>query len=99
MKPERASWRVMRRPFAGVDEVESRLGLGAAVHVGLCEHEVKVGAHCIGEGKGCEAPDVRLGVVQFRGVGWSRYECVIVKGGVGTDVGIEDVVGALRDHP
>jgi hypothetical protein len=37
-----------------VDKAEARLCLGAAVHVGLSEHEVKVGTDCVGKGEGCE---------------------------------------------
>ena len=73
--------------------------MGASVHVGVGEHEVEVGAHGVGEGEGCEASDVRLGVVQLRGVGWCRHEGVTVQGGVGSDVGIQNVFGAACDHP
>ena len=47
----------------GVDQVEPGLGLGATLHVGLSQHEVEVGAHCVGECEGSQAPDVGLGEV------------------------------------
>ena len=49
-----------------VDEVESGLGLGAAVHVRLCEHEVEVGTYGVCESEGSEASDVRFSTVERR---------------------------------
>ena len=63
--------------IAGVDEVESGLGLGAAEHLGLCEHEVKVGTDGVDKGEGCESADVRFGAAHMlvlgrwcNSVGW-----------------------------
>ena len=50
-------------PGFSVNKVEARLCLGTSVHIGVGKHEVKVGAHCVGEGEGCEASDVRLGAI------------------------------------
>jgi hypothetical protein len=83
----------------GRNKAEAGLGLGATVHVSVGKHEVEVGSHGVGEGEGCEASDARLGVVQLRGVGRCRDEGVTVEGGVGSDVGIQNVVGAASDHP
>lgn len=85
--------------IAGVDEVESRLGLGAAAHIGLCEHELKVGTDCVGEGEGCEPADVGFGSAQFGGVCWGWDDGVPVAVGVGSGVGIQNVIGAGCNHP
>ena len=82
-----------------VDKAEARLCLGAAVHVGLSEHEIEVGTDCVGKGEGCETANVWFGAAQFRGMCWCGDDGVTVEGGVGTDVGVQNVVGAGRDHP
>jgi hypothetical protein len=82
-----------------VDKIEARLGLGTSVHVGLCKHEVEVGSDCVGEGEGRKSANVWLGTAQLWGVCWGGDDGVTVKGGVGTDVGVQNVVGAGSDYP
>ena len=64
--------------------------MGAAVHVRLVEHEVKICAYSVGEGKCAEAANVGLGEVD---------DVIFVFVCVGANVGVENAVGAAGHDP